>query len=210
MTSNPCNTNTNKDPINPHVNTVDLQPTQDVNPHTTPNITKATKTDLTKAHPPRDNITSYITTFNETEQIITDIDKLSHSTTIHNKVLPAMNLNGLCKYDNLHQAYLFEHSSKPVNCSHIQVFLKQSACYTVNQDTHQWCRINTNEITNNHTIAFYNDSSINMVPLPPAEPLEFNAFETIARLSLSQNQTDFPKDTNTQTISNTSIYITMT
>ena len=41
MTSNPCNTNTNKDLINtPHDNISNLQPTQDVNLHTTPNITK--------------------------------------------------------------------------------------------------------------------------------------------------------------------------
>ena len=42
-----------------------------------------------------------------------------------------------------------------------------------------------------------------MVPLPPAEPLEFSTFGTIARLSLSKNQMDLPNDTHTQTISNT-------
>ena len=31
-----------------------------------------------------------------------------------------------------------------------------------------------------------------MVSLSPVEPPEFNAFETIARLSLSQNQRDLP------------------
>ena len=127
---------------------------------------------------------------------------MSHSTTICNKVLQAMSLNGLCKYDISRQAYLFEHSNKPVNCSHILVFLKQSACYTVNLNTHQWYRINTNEITNNHAIAICNDNSINIVPLPPAEPSEFNTFGTITRLLLSQNQAELPNVTHTQTISN--------
>ena len=44
-----------------------------------------------------------------------------------------------------------------------------------------------------------------MVPLPPAEPTEFNAFGTIVRLSLSQNQTDPPNDTHTYTTSNNPI-----
>ena len=38
-----------------------------------------------------------------------------------------------------------------------------------------------------------------MVLLPPAELPEFNAFETIVRLSLSQNQRDLPSDIQTQT-----------
>ena len=54
----------------------------------------------------------------------------------------------------------------------------------------QWYRINTNKITNSHIIANCNDTTINMVPLPPAEPSESNAFETIVRLSLLQNQRD--------------------
>ena len=92
-----------------------------------------------------------------------------------------------------------------VNCSYILLFLKQSACYKVNPDTHQWYRVNTNEITNNHTIPIGNDSTINMVSLPQAEPPEFNAYGSIARLVLSQNQTDLPNDTHTQTISNNPI-----
>ena len=92
-----------KTPLTPHDNTSDLQSIQDVNLHTTPNIIKTkSKTDLNKTHPPMDNITSSITTFNKTKQIIIDMDKLSHLTTICNKVLQAMNLNGLCKYDNSH------------------------------------------------------------------------------------------------------------
>ena len=125
--------------------------------------------------------------------------KLSHSTTLCNKSLQSLNLNGLCKYDNSHQAYLFEHSNKPVKFSNILVFLKQSTCYTVTPDTHQWYRINTNETTDNHNIAICNDTRINMVLLPPAEPPEFNAFETIARLSLLQNERDLPNGVQTQT-----------
>ena len=113
-----------------------------------------------------------------------------------------MNLNGLCKYDTLQQAYQFEHSNKPVNCPHILVFLKQSTHYTVNPGTHQWYRINASGITNNHIIAICNDDSIKMLPLPPAEPSEFNVFGTIVRLSLSQSLTDLPKGSHTQTTPN--------
>ena len=102
-----CKTNTNKDSSNPHDNTSGLQPTQDVNMHTTSRLqTQSKKTDTFKKHPPRDNVTSSIATFNQTKQIIIDIDKLSHSTTIWNKVLHAMNQNGLCKYHNSCQTYL--------------------------------------------------------------------------------------------------------
>ena len=65
--------------------------------------------------------------------------------------------------------------------------------------------INTNEITDNNNKAIYNDPAINMVPLPPAELSESNAFETIVKLSLSQNQRDLLNDIQTQAISNTSI-----
>ena len=74
-------------------------------------------------------------------------------------------------------------SCKPINCSCILVFLKQSACYTVTPDTHQWYWINTNEITYNHNTAIFNDTTTNMVPLPP----EINTFQTVVRLLLSQN-----------------------
>ena len=130
---------------------------------------------------------SQVTTFKQTKEIIMDIDALSHSTTLCNKILQALNLNGLCRYDNLCKAYLFKYSNKTVNCSYIPVFLKQSACYAITPDTHQWYRLNTTEITDNHNITLCNDPTINMVPLPTSEPSESNAFETIARLTLSQN-----------------------
>ena len=44
-----------------------------------------------------------------------------------------------------------------------------------------------------------------MVPLPPAEPSEFNALQTIARPSLSQNKRDLPNNIQTQAISSASI-----
>ena len=142
-----------KDLINPQDNTSDLQHTQNANTHTTPNVIK-TKSKTTSNRTPLHcfNKTSSIATFDKTKQIVTDTDKLSHSTTICNRVLQVMNPNGLYKYDTSQQAYLFEHSSKPVNCSHILVILKQSAFYTVNPETHQWYRINTNKISNNHTL----------------------------------------------------------
>ena len=95
--------------------------------------------------------------------------------------------------------------AKLIDCSYILVILKQSACYTVNPNTHKWYRVNTNEITDNHKIAICNDTTVNMVPLPPAELPEFNAFETITRLSLSQNQRNLPYNIQTQTIPNRSI-----
>ena len=49
-------------------------------------------------------------------------------------------------------------------------------------------------------IAICNDNLINILPLPPAESSEFNAFGAIVRLSFSHNQTDLPKVTHAQTI----------
>ena len=87
---------------------------------------------------------------------------------------------------NTNQAYLYENSNKIFNCSYILVFLKQSTCYTRTPDTHQWYRINPNEITDNHKIELCNDLTVHMVSIPSAEPWEVNAVETIARLTLSQ------------------------
>ena len=139
-----------------------------------------------KVQSTKDNITNPVTTFEQTKQIIMDIDVMSHSTTLCNQILQALNVNSLCKYDNLHKAYLFENSNKPVNCSYILVFLKQSVCYAITPDTHQWYRMNTNEITDNHNIALCNDPVIKQVPLPTAGPSEPNPFETIVRLTLAQ------------------------
>ena len=68
--------------------------------------------------------------------------------------------------------------------------MRQSACYLITPDTQQWYRINTNKILGNDKITLCNDSAVHMVPIPPAEPLEINAVNTIARLTLSQTQNE--------------------
>ena len=55
-------------------------------------------------------------------------------------------------------------------------------------------------MSNAHKIALCNDPTIHMVPLPPAEPLEVNVFETIARLSFSETQKEHVSNTHTQPI----------
>ena len=75
-------------------------------------------------HSPRENTTSTLTSFKQTKQIIMDIDTLSHSSALCNKILQSLNLNGLCKYDSLCKAYIFEQSNILVNCSHILIFIK--------------------------------------------------------------------------------------
>ena len=132
LASNVSSATANKASNDLHDNMPDLQPTQDVNPHTIHTQTNARSTQINKAHSHRDNIMPPVTTFEQTNQIIIDIPVLSHSTTLCNKILQSLNLNDLCKYDNLHNAYLFEYSNKPVNCSYILVFLKQLACLCYN------------------------------------------------------------------------------
>ena len=98
MTSNQHSTYTNKDSMDHPQQYLQLitNPRCKIACHTKyyKHEVKRLKTDS-----PRDNTAPPIATFDETKQRITDIDKLSHSTKIHNKVLQAMNLNGLCKYD---------------------------------------------------------------------------------------------------------------
>ena len=55
-------------------------------------------------------------------------------------------------------------------------------CYAITPSTHQWYKINANEILQNHKLALCDDQSPHMVPLP----LAINAFMTIARLTLLQ------------------------
>ena len=120
-----------KPPMTPHDNMPHLQPTQDVNLHVIHTQTNPKSTHINKAHSPRDNTMLLVTTLEKTKQIIRDIDALSHSTTLWNKILKSLNHNGWCKSDNLCKEYLFENPNKPVNCSYILVFLKQSECYTI-------------------------------------------------------------------------------
>ena len=52
--------------------------------------------------------------------------------------------------------------------------------------THQWYKINANEILKNHKLALCDDQSAHMVPLPQSELPEINAFTTITRLKFLQ------------------------
>ena len=116
--------------------------------------------------------------------------------------LKSLNLNGLCKYDSLHKAYIIEHSDIPVICFHILIFLKTLAFYTITQDTHQWYRINTQKIMDSHNIAICNDKTVNMVQLPPVEPNEANTIEIFARLTTTNSQMNVEQLTNGQPITN--------
>ena len=53
-----------------------------------------------------------------------------------------------------------------------------------------------------HNISICNDKTINMVQLLPAEPNEANVFETFARLSTSDSQTNIDQLSNGQPITN--------
>ena len=84
-----------------------------------------TKTQPTQTHrpvSPENSITHSVTNFEQTKQIIMDIDALSHSPALYNKILQELNLHGLCLYNNTHQAYLVDNLNKLVNCSYILVF----------------------------------------------------------------------------------------
>ena len=92
--------------------------------------------------------------FEQAKQIIMNIDVLSHSPTLQNKILQELNLRSLCKYKNTHQACLYENSNKIVNCSYSLMFLKQSTCYAITLDTNQWYRINAKIVNINVIINF--------------------------------------------------------
>ena len=88
--------------------------------------TKSPPTHTYRPDSPVNSITHPVTNFEQTKHIIINIDTLSHTPTLHNKILQELNLNGLCQYNNTHQAYLVENSNKIVNSSYNLVFLKQS------------------------------------------------------------------------------------
>ena len=103
-------------------------------------ITKYTTTSPNHTYRPgslENSLTDPTTNFEPPKQIIMEIDALSHAHTLHNKILWELSLNGLCQYNNTHQAYLFKNSNKEANCSYILVFLEQSACYIITPDTQQ-------------------------------------------------------------------------
>ena len=45
---------------------------------------------------------------------------------------------------------VFKNSNHIVNCSYILVFLRQSTCYVITLNTHQWYKISVNEILESH------------------------------------------------------------
>ena len=110
--------------------------------------------------------------------------------------MKSLHQKGLCTYNSLHKAYIFEQSTIPFNCSHISIFLKHLACYTVNLDTHQWYRINSHEIIKNHNIAICKNKTVNMVQLPPAEPPNVNAIKTFGRLTARNGNTNIDQASN--------------
>ena len=61
-------------------------------------------------------------------------------------------------------------------------------CYVITPYTHQQYKINANEILKNCKLALCDDHSAHVVSLPPAEPPEINAFTTITKLTLLQEQ----------------------
>ena len=125
-----------------------------------------------------------------------DIDRLSHSNTLHIQIMESLNQKDLCKYDSLSKTSIFEQSNIPVNCSHIFIFLKPLACYTIHPDTHQWYRINTHEFMESHNITICNDKTVHRMLLPPAEPAETNAFETFVRLTTVHGHTNVSQASN--------------
>ena len=127
-----------------------------------------------------------------------EIDPLSHSPTLHNKILQELNLSGLCQYSNSHKVYIFEKSNCIVNCSYVPIFLSQSTCYVITPNTHHWYKINANEILESHTLALCDDHSTHKVPVPPAELPEINAFTTITRPTFLQTQDEQVINTCTQ------------
>ena len=82
-----------------------------------------------------------------------DIDALSHSPELCNEILQELNHSGLCQYNKLHKAYIFEKSNCIVNCSHMLIFLRQLTCYVITPHIHQWYKINVNEILENCILA---------------------------------------------------------
>ena len=79
-----------------------------------------TKTQTTHTYrpvSPENSITHTVTNFKQTKQIIMDIDMLSHSPTLHNRLLHELDLHGLCLYSKTNQAYLPKYLKKIVNCS---------------------------------------------------------------------------------------------
>ena len=120
------------------------------------------------------------------------------SPTLCNKILQELNLNGLCQYCNSHKVYIFKKSNCIVNCSYVLVFLRQSTCYVITPNKHQWYKISANKILESHKLALWKDHLTHIGPKPPAKLPEINAFTTITGLTFLQTQDEQVSNTYTQ------------
>ena len=73
---------------------------------------------------------------------------------------------------------------QPVDCSHVFMSLNMATGHVITPHTHQWYRINIEEILQDHELALCDGKVAHMVPLPPA----INIYMTISRVMLQQNQ----------------------
>ena len=66
--------------------------------------------------------------------------------------------------------------------------LKYSLCYVITPHTHQWYTFNAKEILQDHKLALCDDKIAHLVPFPPAGEPAINAYMTVLRVMLQQNQ----------------------
>ena len=76
----------------------------------------------------------------------------------------------------IHKKHTYLKNQITVNYSCILIFLRQSTCYVITPNTHQWYKINANKIFDSYKLAPCDDHSTHMIPIPPAEPPEINPF----------------------------------
>ena len=91
------------------------------------------------------------------------IDTLSRTLELSNKILQKLNQNGLCHYKKSCKAYIFEQSKQPINSSHVLMFLNTATHYVITPHTHQWYRINTTEILQDHELVLCDDEVAHMI-----------------------------------------------
>ena len=146
--------------------------------------------------PPKDACKSDPSEHNNTNSIMNFDKKTTNyyghrcfiTFTLHNKILQELNLNGLYQHSNSCKVYIFKKSICIVNCSYVLIFLRLSTYYVIMPHTNQWYKINGNEILENHKLVLCDDQWTHMVPVPPAELPEINAFTTSTRLTFLQTQ----------------------
>ena len=115
------NTTNNLDSNNVlHDNSLDRQSVYTLNTNAIPKQTIPAQKDSYKLDPTDHIRTDPIT--KRTEQIIMDIDVLSHLPKLGNKIFQKLNLNGLYQYSNTCKAYIFEKSNYLVSCSYMFIF----------------------------------------------------------------------------------------